>query len=241
MDYQISHAMAIELIHVYLEKIYRMKKGQAKSAVKTQMLYDLNQDLRHLVEQMKAKGHNPDELIRGIKEKLEKRYYYEKITVNTDGSARYSSEVDIPNESAIGYAVFGDSQLLHQHVEYIGSTISLPRLRHEPNDFIPPTHETSNNTTEYIAFIRALEYLIENDLQEHSIEIMCDSFLVIDQVSMRAATKAPHLVRLRDYARELISQFDDIQLTLVPREENTYVDELIARLFDKMKKKKERE
>lgn len=234
MDYNISHEMAIELLHRYLEKIYSLNKHKGKSVVKVQLLYDLNKDLKGLVEQMSQKGHNTDLIIREIKEKLEKRFNYEKITVYVDGAARGNNDVTKYNESAIAFVIYGDSQILYESVLYLGSFVELPRLRNEPNDLVLEPIETTNNTTEYIALIEALQYLIMNDMKTNQIEIFSDSFMTVDQVNMNMTTRAPHLIRLRNYAKELVSEFENLLITHIPREQNEYADSLVNKLLDEV-------
>lgn len=238
MDYQISHEMAIELLHRYLEKIYSLNKHKGKSVVKVQLLYDLNKDLKGLVEQMNKQGYNADLIIREIKERLEKRFNYEKISVYVDGAARGNNDVEVANESAIGFAIYGDSTLLYESVLYLGSFVELPRLRNEPNDLVLESIDATNNTTEYVALIEALQYLIMSELKTNNIEIFSDSIMAVEQVNMNMTTRAPHLIRLRNYAKELVSEFENLIITHIPREQNSYVDALVNKLLDEVEAKR---
>lgn len=234
MTYTITHEMAIELLYRYLEKIYMLDKHKGKSSVKVQHLYELNQDLKSLIQQMKDQGHNVDIIIREIKEKLEKRFRYEKIEVYVDGAARGNNNPDIPNISGIAFAVYGDSQLLYEKSVYLGDKITLPRLRNESNDLVLPQVEATNNVAEYIALIESLDYLLSNGLHASQIHIYSDSNIVVSQVNMTSATRAEHLIRLRNCAQELMDEFDNIVITHIPREQNYYVDDLVNRLLDSM-------
>jgi ribonuclease HI len=239
MEYKINHEMAVELLHRYLEKIYQLDKHKGKSIVKIQRLYDLNLDLKNLVEQMQANACNVDVIIREIKEELEQRFRYDKISVYVDGAARGNSDTSIPNESAFGFAVYADSQLLFESAVYLGATVIPPRLRNEPDGLVLSPIDASNNSTEYIALIEALKYLIEHDLKANHIEIFSDSFLVVSQVNMNNVTRAEHLIRLRNCAQELIHEFDNLSLTHIPRDQNHYVDTLINKLLDEVEAEKE--
>lgn len=232
MTYQVTYDMAIEILTKYTEKIYALDKHRGTSPIKLQQVYELNEELRGLVAQLREDGHDTDLIIRGIKEKLEKKYAYDKLVVYVDGAARFNNFPDIPNISGIGYAIFGDSQLLHKGTKYLGSEIPLPYLRHEDTSQPPEMSLSTNNTAEYVALIEALEYMLENGLNAKEIEIFSDSRMVVTQVNMISTTKAPHLIRLRDCAQQLLEEFDNVVLTHVPREQNTLADSLVNELLD---------
>ena len=232
MDYKISYNMAIELLRSYLEKIYAINKHKGTSPIKIQQLYELNDELRKLVEQLKDDGHNTDLIIRGIKEKLEPKYGYEKLVVYVDGAARGNNDTEVPNISGIAYAIFGDSQLLYKGAKYLGSEIELPYLKHEDTSMPPIASLATNNTAEYVSLIEALEYLLEHKLTAKEIEIFSDSRMVVTQVNMISTTKAPHLIRLRDCAQQLLEEFDNVVLTHVSREYNCLADSIVNELLD---------
>jgi ribonuclease HI len=231
MNYKVSYGMAVELLKVYMEKTYQLEKFKG-NVIKLQQLYELNEELRKLVEQLKEDGHDTDLIIREIKEKLEPKYKYERLIVNVDGAARGNNDTSKPNISGVSYIVRGDSQLLHKGAKYLGSSIQLPRLRHEDQEKHIEEAEATNNTSEYVALIEALEYLLENGLNAKQIDIFSDSRMVVTQVNRISTTKAPHLVRLRDCALELLEEFDNINLVHVPREENAEADALVNELLD---------
>lgn len=226
--------MAIELLKSYLEKIYVLNKNRGTSPDKLQKMYELNEELRKLVKQLQEDGHNTDVIIREIKEKLEHKYDYHNIVVYVDGAARGNNNPDIPNISGVAFAIFGDSQLLYKGAKYLGSEIDLPKLRHEEPDKEIEKALATNNTVEYIALIEALEYMLENGLNAKQIEIFSDSRMVVTQVNMISTTKAPHLIRLRDCAQQLLEEFDNVVLTHVSREHNALADGLINELLDSM-------
>jgi len=232
MDYKISYDMAIELLRSYLEKIYLLDKHRGTSPIKVQQLYDLNSELRSLIQQLQEDGHNTDEIIRTLKEKLEKKYTYQKLNVYVDGAARGNNDPSIPNISGIGFVVIGDSQMLYKGSRYLGSEIILPHLRHQSPETPNEVAAATNNTAEYIALIEALEYLLANELTASQIEIFSDSTMVVQQVTMTSTTKAPHLIRLRCCAQQLLDEFDNIVLTHIPREYNTVADGLVNELLD---------
>ena len=234
MSYNISYEMAVELLRSYLEKIYILGKHKGTSPFKIQQLYELNEELRKLIEQLQTDGHNTDLIVRELKEKLEQKYAYNKLHVYVDGAARDNNNPHIPNTSGIAYVIFGDSQKIHQGVKFLGSEIRLPHLAHEDMSKEPETSLATNNTAEYVALIEALEYMLEHGLNANQIEIFSDSRMVVTQVNMISTTKAPHLIRLRDCAQQLLKEFDNIVLTHVPREHNVLADSLVNELLDKI-------
>lgn len=238
--YTITYEMAVELLHRYLEKIYILNKHKGKSVVKVQQLYDLNQDLKRLMAQLEADGHNAGLIVRSIKESLEKKYCYEKLSVYVDGAARGNNDRELANDSAVGFMIYGDSQVLTQQGTYLGAEVTLPRLKNEPSDMEPITAPATNNTCEYLALISALEYMLEQGLNANHIEIFSDSRMAVTQVNLISTTKAPHLIRLRDCVHELMDEFENITLTFIPREQNASVDALVNQILDEEEAKNER-
>lgn len=239
--YQVSFKMAKELLHRYLEKIYALDRHKGTSVVKVQKMYDLNTELQGLIDQLRNDGHNVDEIIREIKQSLEKKYRYNNIEVYIDGAARGNDNVDKPNMSGLAFAVYGDSQLLFEHAIYLGDKVVLPKLKNEGADFVTDNVDVTNNVAEYYALIEALEYLLREGLNANHIAIYSDSNLVVNQVNMVNTTRVPHLIRLRNCAQQLLDEFDNVTLTHIPREENEYVDELVNKLLDEVQAAKDRQ
>lgn len=234
MEYKISYNMAVELLRSYLEKMYRLEKHKGTAPIKAKHLCELEEGLGSLINQLKEDGYNTDELIRTLKEGLEQKYVYNKLIVNVDGAARGNNDVSIPNISGAGFIIYGDCQKLFKGARYLGSEIELPRLKHEDLTAPPVMTLATNNTAEYIALIEALEYMLEQGLTAKQIEIYSDSRMVVTQVNMIATTKAPHLICLRDCAQQLLSEFDNVTLTHVPREDNEEADRLVNELLDEL-------
>lgn len=226
--------MALELIEKYLHKIYQLNKNKGTSPIKVQQLYELNEELRKLIEQLEADGHNTDLIVRKMKEKLEKQYSYDKLLVYVDGAARNNNDVNLPNASGIAFIIYGDSQLIHKEAKYLGSTVNLPRLRNEDLSEELVTVPATGNTVEYIALIEALEYLLANELNAKEIEVFSDSRMVVTQVNMEARTRATHLIRLRDCTQQLLEDFENMSLIRVPREQNTLADALVNEMLDEV-------
>jgi ribonuclease HI len=232
MEYKISYQMATELIRAYLDKIYTLDKHKGTSPVKLQQLYELNTDLETLVTQLRRDGHNVDELVSEIRKEIEPRYQYQKLQVHIDGAARNNDDPATPNISGIACIIFADSKKIYERAKYIGCEVRLPLLATDRSDFDPGSTIATNNATEYIALIEALEYMLKQNLNAHSIHIYSDSDIVVRQVNMISATKAPHLIRLRACAQQLLSEFQNVTLEHVPREKNLLADTLVNKLLD---------
>jgi len=54
-----------------------------------------------------------------------------------------------------------------------------------------PGDDVSNNTAEYVALIKALDYLIRTDLTRHKVVIMSDSQLIVKQIKGEYSVRAP--------------------------------------------------
>jgi len=113
----------------------------------------------------------------------------------------------------------------------------------------PNSNEATNSVAEYVALIKALEWLKENgytsvpegeissplftspdgaqkpSLQDN-ITIKGDSALVVKQVTGKFKVRTPHIKPLHKKAMSLMVQFRNLNITLVPRENNSEADRL---------------
>jgi ribonuclease HI len=87
----------------------------------------------------------------------------------------------------------------------------------------------TNNEAEYLTLIQALQELADGirkkggDPRDCSVEVRGDSQLVIRQVEGKWKVREPHLLPLRDRARELLNQFGQTRLTWQRREKSVAV------------------
>lgn len=136
-----------------------------------------------------------------------------KLTINCDGGARGN-----PGPAAIGVHATVSSQPLFSLSEYIG--------------------ETTNNVAEYTAVIRALEYLVANQIKADTIDFILDSELVVKQIKGQYKVKQPHLQKLHLSLRQLLHHLTTFQLsrqitfTHVKRELNQEPDRLANQALD---------
>lgn len=93
----------------------------------------------------------------------------------------------------------------------------------------------SNNFSEYLALILALNYALQSDYNH--IEFYADSKLIIEQVTGRWKVKAIDLKELSERAinkvAELRKRGTNVTLTWIPRERNVHADSLANLAMDR--------
>jgi ribonuclease HI len=95
----------------------------------------------------------------------------------------------------------------------------------------------TNNEAEYQALIDGLKAV--RDWKPDRLEVYLDSKLVVEQVTGKYKTKKPELQQLHAEVVRLLSQFPDVQLKHVGRDENRGADDLANKAIDaKLPKKK---
>ena len=108
-----------------------------------------------------------------------------------------------------------------------GFTVDGEGLDHEDRGLAAPpwTERSTNNVAEYVAAIRALEYLVE---RHHAGQVLMlgDSQLVVRQMNGEYAVRSPHLQAYHERLRQLAERFPEVQFRWIPREENVRADEL---------------
>ncbi|MEX2703224.1 MAG: ribonuclease HI [Candidatus Baldrarchaeota archaeon] len=122
------------------------------------------------------------------------------------------SEPTNPGIGAYGFVVYIDSKKVKEGYGALGVDVT-------------------NNQAEYTAVIKALEWLIDEELTRGKIVVKGDSQLVIRQLNGRYKVKASKILPLFEKAKSLIREFDDISLVWVPREENSEADFLSRKAY----------
>jgi len=84
----------------------------------------------------------------------------------------------------------------------------------------------TNNVAEYQAVIEALRWLLSAGHSGEPVELRSDSQLVTRQLAGDYAVRSGRIRPLYDQARALLSQFRDIRLRWVPRDQNEEADAL---------------
>jgi ribonuclease HI len=112
---------------------------------------------------------------------------------------------------------FGAVVLEHDRIVWEAAGISRPE---------DGEGQTSNNLAEYTGLLTLLEYFLEDGFVDNEIEIRGDSKLVIEQMTGRWKIGQGVYVRAAQQAKELTAKFTRLRFRWIPRDENTYADEL---------------
>lgn len=136
----------------------------------------------------------------------------EPLNIYTDGASRGN-----PGDAAWAYVILNsEDEVLTQQSGYIG--------------------EATNNQAEYFAVIRALQRAVE--LPNTKIEVGSDSQLLVNQVTGQWKVKDSELNRLYHRVDLLVSKFDEVNFTHLPREHSiiSRADELCNIRLDEIQK-----
>ena len=97
----------------------------------------------------------------------------------------------------------------------------------------PFSEDSTNNVAEYTALVKALQWLLENNLSSTKVEIKSDSKLIVNQLTGDYKVKAKRIISLYKQVLLLKSKFQDIQIKWVPREKNREADRLTNKAYNK--------
>ena len=90
----------------------------------------------------------------------------------------------------------------------------------------------TNNVAEYLGLIAALEYCVENKI--NNVRIFLDSLLVVQQVNMEYKVKSKKLQTHYEKSLKLIEQIEDIEIHHIRREFNSRADQLANEALDEI-------
>lgn len=90
----------------------------------------------------------------------------------------------------------------------------------------------TNNVAEYLGLIAALEYCVENKV--NNVKIFLDSLLVVQQVNMEYKVKSKKLQTHYEKSLKLINQIEDIEIYHIRREFNSRADQLANEALDEI-------
>ena len=97
----------------------------------------------------------------------------------------------------------------------------------------PFSQDATNNVAEYIALVRALEWLVANNLVLGKAVIKSDSQLVVNQLDGSFKVKGKRIIPLYRQVLLLRSKFSDLEIKWVPREQNREADRLTNVAYNK--------
>ena len=109
----------------------------------------------------------------------------------------------------------------------------------------PNYEDITNNSAEFFALVKALEYLFNEHIKVDVLLCKGDSKLVVEQVHGRWKCKKTHLYKLKNRVKTLLSQVCETwYLEWIPRRENKVADELSKKFYKinnkRLKSKKKR-
>ena len=90
----------------------------------------------------------------------------------------------------------------------------------------------TNNVAEYLGLIAALEYCVENNV--NNVKIFLDSLIVVQQVNMEYKVKSKKLQTHYEKSLKLIDQIEDIEIHHIRREFNSRADQLANEALDEI-------
>lgn len=90
----------------------------------------------------------------------------------------------------------------------------------------------TNNVAEYLGLIAALEYCVENKV--NNVKIFLDSLLIVQQVNMEYKVKSKKLQTHYEKSLNLINQIEDIEIHHIRREFNSRADQLANEALDEI-------
>ncbi len=132
-----------------------------------------------------------------------------KLIIHTDAAARGN-----PGPAGIGVVIQNDNErVLKEFYQYIG--------------------EQTNNSAEYMAFIKGLE--IAKELEADSVRVNTDSELLANQLNGVYRVKNKALIELYMEAKKMINLFAQVEIVHVQRNKNKDADRLANLAIDSMK------
>ena len=135
----------------------------------------------------------------------------EEVLIYADGGARGN-----PGPAAIGAVVLDPSTDPPSRLAAVSETIGM----------------ATNNVAEYRALIAGLETARQFGARRARVRL--DSQLLVRQLEGAYRVKQPHLRPFFEHAKELLAEYDEVDIAHVPREENTEADALVNAALDRV-------
>lgn len=223
--YTITHAMLMDLARAYAKQLNEAERFKTLSPSYEEKWVIARDNFVNILLQLSINGGDIEQIISEIESEMDLTFTYRKVEIKVDGAARNNHDVTEPNKAGFAFTIIADGVQLKSYAEYLGSHVTTDIHGFES---IPAT----NNVAEYIALIKSLEYLVEHHITAPEIKIYSDSEVVVNQMNFRNATRAPHLIALRDYAIGLTRNLPVLEILHVNREYNSEVDDMVNIAID---------
>lgn len=201
----IVYTVAAANVHrgVQLSQNYDRYEWKNQSNIQQEALTDLTQLLLGIIQQEIM----TDQVIEAVVNNDVKSSSKDRVTVYSDGGSRGN-----PGPSASGFVIVNGSQeVVEQGGEYLGIT--------------------TNNQAEYHGVRLGLEKALE--LGYRQVDFKIDSMLVVNQMTGVYKIKNRELWPIHERIRELMTHFDKVTFSHVPREFNQLADGMVNKTLDK--------
>lgn len=158
-------------------------------------------------------------------ETIQSLYGRQFYLINIDGGVRLPTDHD-RGAAAAAFVLYESDVPIHKN--------AFPLKLYYDDDGVyqdvPGTMITSH-IAEYEALNTCLRTLIHTNVNVHRIRLVVhtDSQVLYSQLKGQSRNRTPHLSRLMQESRYLISQFEDVEIVHVPREKNEFANELVQR------------
>jgi mutator protein MutT len=187
---------------------YSKYKWHSMSSVQQSELTDLTQLLLGIIQQEQL----TDVTLAKVKNNDEKNATSDAITIFTDGGSRGN-----PGPSAAGFVIIdANQQVIAEGGEYLGIT--------------------TNNQAEYQGVRIGLEEA--EKLGYKKVDFKVDSMLVVNQMKGYYKIKNRELWPIHERIRLLMTKFDRVTFTYVPRQFNQLADGMVNKTLDAHKREK---
>ncbi len=207
----INKDMVRLLVDYYADKFYVMSESKHNNLIE---YIHIGFIIDYLCTQLESINEDVPETINSIRNKLNLRYNKENISVFVDGAARGNDNPDIPNKSAIAFAVVVEGKIIETQTKSVG--------------------DKSSTESEYLAIKTAVDYLARAKLNDKDITIYSDSEVVVNQINMIHRTKTKSLIAMRDDIIESLKSLNNVKVEFIPRYKNTLCDRIVNETLDSL-------
>lgn len=181
---------------------YSKYKWHSMSSLQHSELTDLTQLLLGIIQQETVS----DEIVSKQSDNVDKKATNNEVTIYSDGGSRGN-----PGPSAAGFVIVNaEHDVVAEGGEFLGIT--------------------TNNQAEYHGVRIGLEKAIE--LGHKRVQFKIDSMLVVNQLTGQYKVKNRELWPIHERIRELLTHFERVTFTHVPRELNQLADGMVNKTLD---------
>lgn len=183
-------------------KIFELKRSKQHDALEDA---EMTYKVYHrLIEKFEGKGAYQGDLLEERKEKA--------LVVITDGASRGNNISEVPSRAAVGFVAIQEGTVQKEYAKVVG--------------------DKTNNEAEYLAILVALKWLLQDGRTKQAITLKSDAQVVVRQINGEYSCNKEHLQILLKRVNSLKSNFSNLKIEFVPREETIGADNLANRALD---------